>query len=219
MNYTDITDSLTEPDTMFLSNRGIEVNGINSNSYISDYNSNTRSILLRTISIDNSLIPGNIFDNTTTGSVTVSSNSVIGSFTVTASGDISSGEITEDSPLTGGKVLTLTPTSTNSTFALTSDKISVKGNKWYKVNLLSKGASSRAIKFKFYDQNDNLLYESTESVSNKNITLDKWYQSPYSKIAKSPKGSSYMKVESKFISADNTQIETIKIGGIFIEEI
>lgn len=221
MNYSSNSDTKTGVDDMFLSNRPIEVHTINANSYINDYSDGARSILLRTISKDNSLFYGNTFANASTGSFSTSNNTQVGSFTIKSSGNIAStGNVNASSPITGGKSLEITPTSTSSSqIVIKTPKIRVNSNRWYKSSILTKGATGRNMSFAFYDRDDNLLFETTESTSNTNLTTTAWYSAPYSKIAKSPSGSDYLIVSFKVISANNANLDVYSIGGCFVEEI
>ena len=219
MNYSSDTDTKIGVDDMFLSNKAIEVNGINANSYVSDYSDGSRSILLRTISKYNSLFADNILENAEEGSISIASNTQVDNFIVKSSGNIASGAITTDSPITNGKVMTLTPSAASSTFMIKTVKINCDSNKWYKANFMTKGASSRAMSFAFYDRDDNLLYETGENTSNTNLDVSKWYQAPYSKIAKAPSGADYMVVSFKCVSQNNTGLDPIKIAGCFVEAI
>ena len=155
----------------------------------------------------------------TTGSVTITTGQAIGSLFSAGGGNVTGGEITEDNPLTGGKVLTLSLTSTDSTWNIKTDKIPAQPNRWYKANMLTKYANRRYIKFLFYDKDDNLLLETSETLSNQSIDRDKWYQGAYSKAACSPKGTDYMVVNFKLNSNDNTGYNVMKLGGVFVEKI
>lgn len=219
MNYSSGSDTLISPDYAFISNRPIEVNTINANSYIADYADGSRSILMRTLSPYNSLFADDLLQNATEGSFSVSNNTQVDSFIIKSSGNITSGNVTTDNPITGGKVMTLTPSNATSTFVIKTVKIRADSNAWYKANFITKGTSSRGITFTFYDRDDNQLFESNESVSNLNIDASKWYQAPYSKICKAPSGTDYMVVSFKCISQNNTNLDPIKIAGCFVEKI
>lgn len=221
MNYSSGSDNKTGADTMFISNRPLDVHTINSNSYISDYNDGARSILMRTISKYNSLFKGNIFDNATTGTFSTDANTVVGSFTIKSRGNVeATGTVTEVNPIADGKSLEITPTSTSSSqIVLKTPKIRANSNTWYKAAILTKGASSRSMSFAFYDRDDNLLFETGEQTSNLNLNTTNWYSSPYSKVAKAPSGTDYVVVSFKVISQNNANLDPYYIGGCFVEEI
>ena len=219
MNYSGGSDTLISPDYAFISNRPIEVNTINANSYINDYADGSRSILMRTFSPYNSLFADDLLQNATEGSFSITNGTQVDSFIIKSSGNITSGNVTTDNPITGGKVMTLTPSNATSTFVIKTVKIRADSNAWYKANFITKGTSSRGITFTFYDRDDNQLFESNESVSNMNIDASKWYQAPYSKICKAPSGTDYMVLSFKCVSQNNTNLDPIKIAGCFVEKI
>lgn len=219
MNYSSDSDTLIGPDYTFMSNRPVEAHIMNSNSYIADYSDGSRSILMRMLSQYNSLVSGCLLQNATTGPTSISNNTPIGSFIIKSSGNISSGSIAEDNPITGGKVITLVPSAASSTFQIKTGKIRANSNTWYKTNMMTLGATSREIVMTFYDIDDNVLYETGTSVSGLNLDKTKWYASPYSKVALAPAGTDYVVVSYKAIAQNNTELDYIKIGGCFLEEI